>query len=292
VTEIKQWTTRGLLAWMTERFEENQIESPRLISEMLLTHILGGQRIDLYANADRKATEEERETLRALVKRALAHEPVQYIVGKTWFNGLEFNVNSSTLIPRSCTERLIDQCLHHANELVAHSPVRVADIGTGTGCIAISIAKHASNCELTATDISAEALALATENASIHSVDSRIEFICGDGLEPLTNLEPFDIICSNPPYIPDNEMLQLDANVREWEPDLALRGGSDGLQIITPLVENAPKLLANDGLLILEIASSTSRLVLEMARSIDGLRDVSILRDTFGDDRFLRAKKA
>ena len=87
-------------------------------------------------------------------------------------------------------------------------------------------------------------------------------------------------------------MLQLDANVREWEPDLALRGGPDGLQIITPLVENTPKLLANDGLLILEIASSTSRSVLEMARSIDGLRDVAILRDTFGDDRFLRAKKA
>ena len=276
---------------MTERFKENKIESPRLISEMLLSYILDGQRIDLYANVDRIATEEEREALRSLVKRALAHEPVQYIVGKAWFNGLEFDVNTSTLIPRTCTERIVEQCLEHLNVYGGATTPRIADIGTGTGCIAISIAKHAQSALLTATDISDEALSLAIENAKNHNVDSSITFIQGDGLCPLESLESLDIICSNPPYIPDHEFGTLGTNVRDWEPKLALEGGKTGLNVIEPLLREAPNYLNTDGMVLIEIASSTSSQVLNIAQGIQGLSAAAILKDIFGDERFLRARK-
>lgn len=290
-THPNQWTTRSLLDWMTARFEENAIDSPRLISEMLLSYVLGGQRIDLYATADRRATDNERDTLRALVKRTLEHEPVQYIIGKAWFNGLEFSVNSSTLIPRSCTETIVDQCLHYCNSNAKDTPTRIADIGTGSGCIAVSIATNTTSCSIFATDISNEALTLAKENAHAHGVNDVITFVQGDGLLPLLDLEPFDFIGSNPPYIPDHEMNKLDPNVKDWESELALSGGKTGLQVIEPLLERAPNCLKSGGILLVEIATSTRDCVLELAQRNTELQDQSILQDCFGDDRFLRATK-
>jgi release factor glutamine methyltransferase len=274
---------------MTECFESNKIESPRLISEMLLTHTFGGERIDLYANVNRIATEPERETLRSYVKRTLDNEPVQYIVGKTWFYGLEFNVNSSTLIPRTCTETIVDQALHVAKE--SSVPLRIADIGTGTGCIAVTIAYNNKTCEIVATDISSSPLALAEENAIKHNVKQQIEFKVGDGLQAISSEPQFDIICSNPPYIPDIEMKSLSPNVLHWEPKLALEGGKDGLQIIRPLIQDAPKHLVEGGTLLIEIASSTRDAVLAIAEENQCLKDSKILRDRFGDDRFLRATR-
>ncbi len=276
---------------MVSRFEEHAIDSPRLISEMLLTHVFGGQRIDLYANADRHATEEERETLRSLVKRTLEHEPVQYIVGKAWFNGIEFAVNQSTLIPRSCTETIVDQCLQYCNSSKTNSPARIADIGTGSGCIAVSIAMNRQPSSIVATDISVDALELAKENAKTHRVEEAITFMHGDGLTPIQDLLPFDCICSNPPYIPEQEMKELAPNVKDWEPKLALAGGEKGLRVTEPLLELAPSCLKIGGILLLEIASSTKNVVLELAQGNAQLQDVVILRDSFGDDRFLRATR-
>ena len=273
---------------MKSRFEDNAIESPRLIAEMLLTHVLGGQRIDLYANIDRNATEDERKALRAFVKRALEHEPVQYIVGKAWFNGLEFSVNSSTLIPRTCTETIVDQCLQYCSNNTFENTPRIADIGTGSGCIAISIAVNQSPCSIIATDISEDALLLAIEKVKTHGVEDSITCIQGEGLSPLQNLDSFDIICSNPPYIPDDEMAQLASNVKDWEPTLALSGGQDGLQIIGPILETAHKHLHSGGMLLLEITTSIQSQVLTLANSNNEFRDATILRDRFGDDRFLR----
>ena len=290
--DTHQWTTQSLLSWMTTRFEEHSIDSPRLISEMLLTHVFGGERIDLYANANRVATEDEREELRSYVQRTLEHEPVQYIVGKAWFNGIEIAVNNSTLIPRTCTEVIVDQCLNYCNINSFESPPRIADICTGSGCIAISIALHAQPCSIVATDISQEALNLAQENAITHGVTETITCIQGDGIEPIQKLQPFDVICSNPPYIPDSEMEQLDRNVKEWEPKLALCGGKNGLQIIEPILEQAPECLNSGGILLIELASSIRNQVLEIANSNVELRDATILRDAFGDDRFIRVIKA
>jgi len=275
---------------MTDCFKKNEIESPRLISEMLLTHLFGGPRIDLYANVNRIATNAERETLRSYVKRTLEHEPVQFIVGKTWFNGMEFLVDDSTLIPRTCTETIVEQALHFAKQTDS-SPVRIADIGTGTGCIAITIAVHLKDVEMIATDISSQALSLAEKNAKRQGVQHQITFREGDGLGPITSLPPFDIICSNPPYIPDEEMNSLDPNVAMWEPKLALSGGRDGLDIIRPLLEQSGDCLAQSGVLLVEIASSIGNKVLELATANPAFKEAKILRDRYGDDRFLRAIK-
>ena len=289
-TNTEQWTTRKLLDWMTNHFQEHAIESPRLISEMLLTHLFGGQRIDLYANVNRIATDDERETLRSYIKRTLEHEPVQYIVGKTWFYGIEFSVNSSTLIPRTCTETIVEQAMQFAPKFET-IPVRIADIGTGSGCIAITIAANSTGVELVATDISTEALTLAKLNAKSNGVDGIISFLEGSLTEPLSTLQPFEIICSNPPYIPENEMKQLDKNVGEWEPILALSGGQDGLKYIRPLLENTPECLVKDGVLLIEIATSIKSEVLALAQANPHFKDTKILRDRYGDDRFLRATK-
>lgn len=277
---------------MIERFEKHNIDSPRLISEMLLTHLFGGQRIDLYAHIDRIATDQERETLRTYVKRTLQHEPVQYIVGKAIFYGMEFEINDSTLIPRSCTHIIVDQALLHCKTNVPSVRIpRIADIGTGSGCIAITLASNLPECSITATDISKEVLKLAMKNAEKHNVSEYISFIHGDGTTPLSSLEPFDIICSNPPYIPDSEMDSLAPNVRKWEPDIALSGGSDGLQVVRSIIDTASAYLKPEGVLIIEIATSTRDLVLDLARASTSLRDTIILRDQHGDDRFLRAMK-
>jgi release factor glutamine methyltransferase len=274
---------------MSSTFESKDIESPRLISEMLLTHVLGGQRIELYANVHRVTTDGELGALRELVKRALEHEPVQYLVGKTWFNGMEFNVNPSTLIPRTCTETIVDQVLARMED--TSESFRVADIGTGSGCISISIAANSNSSEITAIDISEEALRLAKENASLHGVENQISFILGDGIAPLRSLEPFDIICSNPPYIPDAEMETLAPNVKNWEPTLALSGGSDGLHLIAPMLRDAPQCILSGGMLLIELATSKAEEVLRLAQENLDLEDCKILRDRFGDNRFLRATR-
>lgn len=272
---------------MAEQFASREIENPRLIAEMLLTHVLGGKRIDLYADANRTATDEERATLRAFVQRAMKHEPVQYIVGNAWFFGTEFQVNASTMIPRSCTERLVEQVITHCQEK-APSP-RIADIGTGSGCIAVTVATHVPDAKITATDISPDALELAKVNASVQNVETQITFLEGDGSTPLLDLDPFDVVCSNPPYIPDDEMSQLAPHVVDWEPTLALSGGKNGLDLISTIISNAPKILKPRGLLIIELASSTRDEALELAITEEDLVDAKIIRDAFGDDRFLRA---
>lgn len=277
---------------MTTTFDEKNIESPRLISELLLQHVLGGERIDLYANVNREATNAELEELRSYVKRTLDHEPVQYIVGKSWFNGLEFLVNPSTLIPRSCTEVIVEECINYCTSSSFDTAPRIADIGTGSGCIAVSIAAHTTFCEIVATDISAEALELANKNANVHHVSTDISFVLGDGLQSLQGLDPFDIICSNPPYIPTSQMEELQPNVREWEPKLALHGGKNGISLIQPLIEQAHHYLVQNAMILIEIASSTKNQVLELAQSNPDLCDAVILQDRFGDDRFLKAFRA
>lgn len=287
-TQITKWTTRLLLDWMTEQFTVTKIENPRLIGEMLLTYVLGGARIDLYAHADRVATDAERNTLRELVQRAMKHEPVQYIVGTAWFFGIEFQVNSSTLIPRTCTERLVEQVIAHCNPST-ESSFHIAEIGTGSGCIAITLARNMEHARIVATDISNEALELAQANTAIQKVETQISFLQGDGVDPLLDLGLFDVVCSNPPYIPDCEMTQLAANVLDWEPKLALSGGKDGMDVISQIITKAPRILKPNGLLIIEIATSTMNQALALVQDEPSFEEAKIIRDAFGDERFLRA---
>lgn len=285
------WTTRGLLAWMTERFEAVEPEAPRRVAEMLLAHVIGCDRIRLYMEADRPATPDERERLRLLVRRALDHEPVQYLVGRASFYGTEFAVDGSTLIPQPCTEGLVERALAHLDALPADCVPRVADVATGTGNVAITIARLRPRATVVATDVAEAALDLARRNAAEQGVAERVELRAGDLLAPLA-AERFDVLLANPPYVPDHEWEGglVQPAVMKWIPERATRGGADGLRFVAPIVAGAAAHLAPGGLLAIEIAACTRDAVLALAERAPGLVEPRIERDDEGHDRFLVAR--
>jgi release factor glutamine methyltransferase len=283
------WTSRALLDWMNERFTTSGVEPPRLVAEMLLSSVLQQQRIDMYADIDRPATDAERAALRPLVQRALQGEPVQHILGEAWFFGMPFLVDRSALIPRSATETMVEHVLQWWRTRETIDDGCIADIGTGGGCIAIALAANLPETAVIATDISEEALDLARRNAERHGVVDRIEFRLGKGLDPLGDSELFDAMCSNPPYIPDHEFQSLDASVADWEPPAALCGGPDGLEVAGPLITGGGEHLRHGGLLIVEIATSSAKAAQSLAGESPNLQNENILRDQHGDARFITA---
>lgn len=346
-TSDTTWTTRSLLDWMSKTFTAKELDEPRRSAEVLLEHVLRCRRMDLYLKPDRPATTEELATLRDLVSRALAHEPVQYLIGEWSFFGLDLNVDRRALIPRPCTELIPEEVIQHARRsgrlgkvtygqikplggeaptalpAEANTPaptnppscvvddptpadgtgILLADIGTGTGAIALALLRNIPGAKAFATDVSMEALALASENAERLGLSARFKPLHGNLLDPLmaypgigkavsSGRGALDYLVSNPPYIPDaewNDPAMMGANVKGHEPETALRGGPDGLNCVRPLIEEGPALLKPGGLLLVEIASSTSAAVLELARRNPLLRDSVILNDLEGKPRTLRS---
>lgn len=299
-TQPKVWTTRALLAWMQAAFTKHELDSPRLMGELLMAHVLGCDRLRLYMDADRPASPLERERLRDLVGRALKHEPVQYLVGEGWFYGLPMHVSPAVLIPRPCTEIIVEEVLQHARAEPGFGGktgegVRLADICTGSGCIAVAILKQMSAAIAVATDISQDALTVARRNAARHGVADRIEFLCGDLLAPLIDHpagagRDLHYLVSNPPYIPDSEWDAPDMvgrNVRDFEPHLALRGGPDGLNFIRPLIEQGPERLRPRGVILVETAAATAKACARLLRdhALVEPESVRIVKDHEGLDR-------
>ena len=217
------------------------VDSPRLQAELLLAHVLKLERMRLYLNFERVLSEQEAETFKALVIRRANREPLQLILSSTCFCGLEIAVNRHVLIPRPETELLAEKAWESlrvqstkyevqspSSERSAHA-LKVLDLGTGSGCLAIAIAKNCPGSLVVASDVSPEALECAKENALRNSVSERIDFRLGDGFAALSAGERFDLIVSNPPYIPSAEIASLQPEVRDWEPKRALDGGPDGL---------------------------------------------------------------
>jgi len=291
------WTTKRLLKWMADHFRLKGIDSPRVVGEMLLSDVLRCERMRLYMESDRPASSAELAQLRELVARAAKHEPVQYLVGHGWFFGRQFAVNRSTLIPRPCTETLVEHVLHWHRVHPGHAAPFIADVGTGTGCIAISLAAQIPEARVVATDVAPGALELARSNANTHNVLDRLEFRLGSGAAPISHESPvpgerFNVICSNPPYIPDHEWEQhVDRNVKDHEPASALRGGVDGLDVIRPLISGAAPLLKAGGLLAIEIADCQRDAVTELAGSTGQLTNISVLKDHEGLWRVLTAER-
>lgn len=281
------WTTRRLLNWTTEHFEKRHMEHARLCAEMLLAHVLGVQRIKLYMDLDRPASELERAAFRDLVERATKDEPVDYLVGHAPFYGLTFKVTPATLIPRPSTETIIDHVIRHCRTTPGFAQPVIADIGTGSGAIAVTLAKNLPKAHIVATDISADALSIAKENAQKIGVADRIEFHQGNLLEPILK-HRFEYVISNPPYIPDHEWEAVEANVKDYEPHSALRGGEDGLQFIRPLIAEAKKVLKQPGQLLIEIASCTKLDVIDLATQ-HGYKNINVLADHEGLPRILVA---
>lgn len=304
---LPTWTTRDLLAWMTKAFETKDLDSPRRMAEMLLAHVIGCDRLRLYMETDRPATPLERDSLRDLVRRAMSHEPIQYLVGEESFFAMPFHVDKRVLIPRPSTQTMVEEVLQHARKNPDDRTLRdsdagvgmmIADVCTGSGCIAAALAKNLPGSRVIATDISAEALEVAQINISRHDLEDRVELLAGDLLEPILSHPvagangALRYLCSNPPYIPDHEWGSVEPNVKNHEPTGALRAGDNGMQFIIPLIEQGPRLLSKGGLLLVEIAACNAPRCLDLARAHDLLTAERIARDSDGLERVLIATRA
>ncbi len=246
---MPDWTTLAVLDWTAKKFAERGLESPRLEAQVLLAHALGCSRVQLYTGFDKPLGEPDLAPIRALIKRRLAGEPIAYLVGEQEFWSLPFTVDASVLIPRRDTETLIELVLATAGDRAA--PRRGLDLCTGSGAIAVTLAKELPGSTWIATDVSAAAAAIATGNAARHGVAERVAVRVGDLWAPVAAEAPFDLVVSNPPYVRTADIATLTAEVRH-EPRLALDGGADGLALYRALVAGAGAHLVPGGLLALE----------------------------------------
>lgn len=227
------------------------VESPRLQAELLLAHALNLPRMKLYLNFERQLTLAETNAARELVKRRGQCEPLQHIIGSTSFCGLELAVNRSVLVPRPETELLAEEGWKYLSTLNPQPPTAL-DFGTGSGCLAIALATKCPNAEIFAVDISGDALDIAKQNAARHKVAERINFFQGNGFASLPDRIQFDLIISNPPYIPSAEIEKLQQEVRDFDPRNALDGGLDGLDFYRRIALEAAPFLKVTGKLMLE----------------------------------------
>jgi release factor glutamine methyltransferase len=249
----------------SEFLAKKGVESPRLQVELLLAHLLGLPRMQLYLNFDRVLTPAELDNLRELVKRRGQREPLQHIIGTTSFCGMELAVNRHALIPRPETELLAERAWQFLSALNSQPPTAL-DFGTGTGCLAIALAVKCPTAQLFAIDISNEALKLAQQNAVRHNVAAQIQFLVSDGLAALPDGARFNLIVANPPYIPSATIDTLAPEVREHDPRLALDGGADGLEFYRRLAMEAPAFLQPDGLIMLELGDGQAGDVSEICQ--------------------------
>ena len=281
------WTIGRLLDWTTKFLQQKGSESPRLDSEVLLAHALGCKRIDLYARHSEEAPEQGRQRFRELVRQRVEGCPVAYLVGRKEFFSLEFTVNRAVLIPRPDTECVVDECLRLAKAMAGPA---ILDIGTGSGCLAVAIAKHHKTARVTAVDISPEALAVASENARKHGVAERIRFVQGDLFAAIPESERFDFILSNPPYIPHDDIAKLAPGVRDYEPHTALDGGADGFAVFDRLIAEAPAHLKPERYLLIEIGSPQEGPARERIERHGGYELAKTVHDGSGHPRVLIAR--
>lgn len=249
---------------------------PRLEYEILLCHCFGIKRIDLIAHPEKYNTQDP--CFLKLVERRLKGEPVAYITGIQPFCGLDFFVDRNVLIPRPETELLVELALKSA-------PGSLADVGTGSGAIAVSLARHLPNAKVIGIDSAPEAIKIAERNAEYHKVEDSCHFVEGNLLEPLK--DKVDLIVSNPPYIPTADIETLQTEVRDFEPRSALDGGEDGLKYIRRIIRESPRRLKSEGLLMLEFGFGQAPAVRELTK--ESFRSVSIFRDYSNLERYLVA---
>ncbi len=278
------WTIGRLLNWTTEFLTEKGSSSPRLDAEVLLAHARGCQRIELYTAFEETAGDDLRAGFRKLVQERAAGKPVAYLVGHREFFSLSFRVSPDVLIPRPETEQLVVRALDIAKE-AGRQALRVADIGTGSGVLAVCLAKHLPGATVTATDISPAALEVARQNATDHGVDDRIDFVEANLFGPQPAEPAFDLIVSNPPYITTAEMAELDPGVRDYEPHAALHGGGQGTNVIERLLPAAAERIRPSGRLLIEVSPATAGPAAAFANQSPGLTHVETHADLAGHPR-------
>jgi len=292
-------TVLDVIKRSAEFLDKKGVESPRLQVELLLAHQLGLPRMGLYLNFERVLTPKELVDLREMIKRRGAREPLQHILGTTSFCGLELAVNSAVLVPRPETEMLAEMGWNFLNaELLnaecgvrsAESRITALDFGTGSGCLAIALAWKCPAAWVVAIDVSPEALVVAQRNAVRHQVNSRIEFILGDGLKAVPAGGRFDLIVGNPPYIPSAEIATLDPEVREHDPRLALDGGADGLDFCRRLAAEAGCFLRPGGRIMLEFGDGQEAAIEKLFQEQKWIVE-AVKADYNAKPRFLTARR-
>jgi release factor glutamine methyltransferase len=293
------WTALRLLTWTTDYLQKHGSDSPRLDAEVLLAHARGCERIMLYAAFDEVVPDDIRSKFRELVKHRAEGTPVAYLVGKREFYSLSFRVTPDVLIPRPETEFVVVAVLDALKGSAGDNPKSkiqnlkslIADVGTGSGAIAVAIAKHAPGCRVIATDISPAALAVAKENAAAHGVAERIEFLQGDLLAPIPAEPKFAVIASNPPYIGEGELASLAPSVRDHEPRQALIAGPTGTEVIERLIPQAADRLLPGGWLILEISPFIASRVIDLIAADGRFEAATLTKDLAGLPRVAKARR-
>lgn len=282
-----EWTVGRLLSWTAGWLAERGSESPRLDAEVLLARVRDCQRILLYTAYQEVVPDEQRSRFRELVRRRGQGEPVAYLVGSREFFSLPFTVSPAVLVPRPETEGLVVRVLDLCREAAAP---RIVDVGTGSGAVAVTLAKHLPRAEVAATDISGEALAVARENAARHGVAERVAFHEADLLSDPALRGPWDVIVANLPYVREDEFARLPRDVREHEPRSALVGGPRGIEPLERLAAAATEALAPGGWLILEAGPTVAAAVEAMLAAFPALEPRPTLNDLAGRPRIFQAQ--
>ncbi|MEX2467592.1 MAG: peptide chain release factor N(5)-glutamine methyltransferase [Gemmatimonadota bacterium] len=286
------WTVLRLILWSAEYLDGKGVERARLDGEHILAHALGLKRLDLYLQYDRPLTPDELDSFRPLLKRRAAREPLQYILGSQPFRELDLEVDRRVLIPRPETEILVGEVLAWARAR-GDGPFDVLDIGTGSGAIALSLALEGPFFRrIVATDVAPEALEVATCNRAAANLEDRVEFREGADYTALEPDERFDLIVSNPPYVPEPERVDLEPEVVDWEPGTALFAGADGLDVTRRLVAGAPARLRSGGMLALEVGAGQTGAVEGLLEGMGGWEGITVKADLTGRERIVMATRA
>lgn len=272
----------------TEYLSKKGIDSPRINAELLLADVIKCKRLDLYLSFDRPLAEEELNKYRELIKRRAGFEPLQYIIGKVEFYGLDLKVNPFVLIPRQETELLVENIL---NRISKDAELNILDIGTGSGNIAIALANHLPNAQIIATDINAEALILAKENASKLNLSNRITFMQHDILtEDMDKFPLFDLVVSNPPYVSLESFSSLQKEIKDFEPRTAVTDESDGLSFYRVIAQKAYLKIKSGGKLYFEIAQGQHDDVSDLMMK-NNFSNIEVVKDYQNIERIISGEK-
>ncbi|MBU4383158.1 MAG: peptide chain release factor N(5)-glutamine methyltransferase [Proteobacteria bacterium] len=279
------WTVGRLIPWAAEYLGGHGVDSPRLCGELLLSHVLGCSRLELYLRFEQPLSPEELAAFKAMIIRRKSREPVDYILGNREFYGLEFSVGPGVLVPRPETEHLVEEALARLEGL--ETP-RVLDLCTGSGAVALTLAHERPDAEVTGCDISPEALTWARRNAHNLGLQERVRWLQGDLWEPVAAGSGFfDVITANPPYVTTAEMAELPPEVGQFEPRLALEGGEDGLDIVRSIIAGAGAHLRPLGWLLVELGAGQAAQAARLAQASGAFAEVSLVKDLAGIERVL-----
>ncbi len=284
-------TCLEILNQAVEKLTSAGIDRPRTNAELLLGAVLNKGKADLYLHKDRVLSSDEIDKFKEFIQERISHKPVQYIIGTVEFFGLKFKVDERVLIPRPETETLVEVV---TGQLASRQNLKIIDLGTGSGAIAVALAANLRNPFIYATDVSRDALELARENALKNDVENQIEFLSGDLFEPLKkrNLEgQIDCVVSNPPYVNKEEFDRLPKEVKDYEPLVALKTDEEGTSFHKSIIENSVDFLNKNGILALEVGLGQANKVAGLIRDRKDFRNTEIKKDLGGRERIVMSRK-